>query len=386
MADSRIHYMDNLRALAMLAGVVFHAALAHSLLVHGLWPPADAGHSWWVDVAAWFPHLFRMPLFFTVAGFFAALLVERRGVGGMLANRARRVLLPLVIFWPLVTGAIIWATLHAAVNVQNPSPLLAIIRQAVEHPGAPSPPPSLTHLWFLYYLMWFYLLVWVVTALQWRAEVWRSRLLRPWVVAGVAPLLLAPSLLSVTAPAPAPESFLPQWWALVYFGLFFAFGYQLHGHREMLDRLRPRAGWMLGGSVAAYALFMALLARQLSGPPMPVLHAAQVVLEAYSSVWMTLWCLLAAQSWLNVQHRVLRYLSDASYWVYIIHLPLVFAIQYRMLDLAVAWPLKFALSLGATLAVAFGSYHLLVRGTFAGRLLNGARQATEDQRVMARIA
>ena len=37
----RIHYMDNLRALAMLAGVVFHAAFAYSPLMHPLWPAAD---------------------------------------------------------------------------------------------------------------------------------------------------------------------------------------------------------------------------------------------------------------------------------------------------------------------------------------------------------
>ena len=33
-ADDRVHSMDNLRALAMLAGVVFHAALAYSPLMH----------------------------------------------------------------------------------------------------------------------------------------------------------------------------------------------------------------------------------------------------------------------------------------------------------------------------------------------------------------
>ena len=42
-AGDRIHAMDNLRALAMLAGVVFHAALAYSPLMHMIWPPADAG-------------------------------------------------------------------------------------------------------------------------------------------------------------------------------------------------------------------------------------------------------------------------------------------------------------------------------------------------------
>ena len=35
---------------------------------------------------AWFVHLFRMPMFFVIAGFFAALLVRKRGIAGMLRN------------------------------------------------------------------------------------------------------------------------------------------------------------------------------------------------------------------------------------------------------------------------------------------------------------
>ena len=79
--DDRVHYMDNLRALAMLAGVVFHAALAYSPFIHNYWPTAYAASSRLVDVLAWFVHLFRMPLFFPIAGFFAALLVRRHGTG-----------------------------------------------------------------------------------------------------------------------------------------------------------------------------------------------------------------------------------------------------------------------------------------------------------------
>ena len=41
------------------------------------------------------------------------------------------------------------------------------------------------------------------------------------VLVGVAPLLLVPALASVSAPWPAPELFLPQLWALVFFGFYF---------------------------------------------------------------------------------------------------------------------------------------------------------------------
>ena len=199
--------MDNLRALAMLAGVLFHAALAYSPLMHRYWLTADPSNSVWIDVVAWFLHLFRMPLFFVVAGFFAALLVNRRGIGGMLKNRVARVLLPLVIFWPLVYGALGVLTLRAMSTMRQPSPMLAFLQQ---HSDLPRQAPTMAHLWFLSYLMYFYILVWVVSALEWKLPAqWFARL-RPGLVVGVAPLIMAPALASVTAPSPAPESFLPQ--------------------------------------------------------------------------------------------------------------------------------------------------------------------------------
>ena len=133
-AHARLHYMDNLRALAMLAGVVFHVALAYSVLAHPLWPTADRGQSLIVDAFVWFFHLFRMPLFFVVAGFFAALLVQKRGMAGMLKNRLMRIILPLIVFWPLVYFSMSWLIRYAIADVQNLSPLLQMIKPWLSNP------------------------------------------------------------------------------------------------------------------------------------------------------------------------------------------------------------------------------------------------------------
>ena len=67
----------------------------------------------------------------------------------------------------------------------------------------------------------------------------------------------------------------------------------------------------------------------------------------------------------------MRWFADASYWVYLVHLPLLFAIQYRLLDVEMHWSAKFAIATVSTLALSFASYQLLVRYTPIGRLLNG---------------
>lgn len=378
-APDRLHAMDNLRALAMLSGVLFHAALAYSPLAHAFVPTADRAQSTAVDLCIWFLHLFRIPLFFLVAGFFAALLVAKRGMGGMFRNRLKRIALPFVIFLPLVHVALKYSTLHAAETVQHPSPVLAIIRQLLQTQGLPEQLPGTGHLWFLYYLLFFYVLVWSAKSFGMEKLGQRMRDLSPVWLLGVLPVLLVPALASVSAPNPAPESVLPQFWAFGFYGPFFAFGYLLYGHDAMIERLRLLAPWLLAASLMLYGAFWYLLNRQSPNALNPAASWPLAFLEAYISVWMTCVCLVAGRSLLNRSHAALRYLSDASYWIYVVHLPILFAIQYRLLDVALPWGIKFATSVLATLGLCLLSYHVLVRRTRLGDLLGVRASVTMMQ-------
>ena len=68
-----------------------------------------------------------------------------------------------------------------------------------------------------------------------------------------------------------------------------------------------------------------------------------------------------------------RYVADASYWIYLVHLPIVAAFQVMVGQLPWHWSLKFPLVLAASFAVLFVSYRYLVRSTFIGQMLNGRR-------------
>ena len=369
-SPGRFHYMDNLRALAMLSGLLFHAALAYSPLTHPFVPTADRAQSVVVDAVIWFLHLFRMPLFFLVAGFFAAMLVDKRGLGGFFRNRLKRIALPFLIFWPLVHGVLSYSTLQAAETVKHPSPLLALIRQFLHKQGLPEQLPGTDHLWFLYYLLFFYVLVWSAKSFELGKLGKFLRELGPGWLLGVLPLLLVPALASVTAPNPAPESFFPQFWAFGFYGPFFAFGYLLFGNDAMVERLRPLAPWLLMASLLVYGAFWLVLHAQSVTAQDPSASLPAATFEAYISVWMTFVCLIAGRSLLNHSNAVLRYLSDASYWTYIVHLPILFAIQYRLMDLELPWTVKFTISVSATCALCLLSYHAFVRSTFLGGLLS----------------
>ena len=68
-----------------------------------------------------------------------------------------------------------------------------------------------------------------------------------------------------------------------------------------------------------------------------------------------------------------RYISDASYWIYFVHLPITVALPPLLADIAVPPGVKFSLVLGATAAVTFVTYHYFVRSAFIGKQLNGRR-------------
>jgi peptidoglycan/LPS O-acetylase OafA/YrhL len=68
-----------------------------------------------------------------------------------------------------------------------------------------------------------------------------------------------------------------------------------------------------------------------------------------------------------------RYIADASYWLYLIHLPIVIALQIVVSQYAWPWPIKFALILGVAFPIMLLSYRYCVRNTFIGAVLNGRR-------------
>jgi peptidoglycan/LPS O-acetylase OafA/YrhL len=68
-----------------------------------------------------------------------------------------------------------------------------------------------------------------------------------------------------------------------------------------------------------------------------------------------------------------RYAADASYWLYLVHLPIVIALQVAVSRLDWPWPVKFAAILVVVFPLLFASYQLLVRSSFVGAVLNGRR-------------
>jgi peptidoglycan/LPS O-acetylase OafA/YrhL len=376
--------MDNLRAFAMLLGIFFHAALAYSPSLKEVWLPASPQNSEIVDFIAFFSHTFRMPLFFLIAGFFVALLIQKRGLGAMIKNRLMRITLPLSIFLPLVLASFAILIGWALESVETKSPMLSLIAMMAQYPDAPPPPVTTMHLWFLYQLTFFFIVTAVVV--KWVKFDWMSRIVKsPKLFLLLAPLLLVPALITQHAPIPAPEQFMPQLWSFGFFGLFFLFGYGLFSHQAFLDKLQPYVWVMLGTSVAAYFLFYEMFPRHTSlqeimtvmatSPAIDLKQAGLATLQAYISAFMSLALLIVGRKLFNKQNDSMKLIADYSYWIYLIHLPVLMWLQFYLLDKE--WPMliEFLLSSFGTLLIGLVSYLLFVKWTPIGWLLNGKKKS-----------
>jgi len=249
----------------------------------------------------------------------------------------------------------------------------------------------LTHLWFLWVLLIFYVALLVLRApfvLLDRTGAWgrvidrmTAGLIGPWgpFVLG-APLALAlwfqPNWIAFFG-VPTPDAgLIPHTPALVGFGLAFGFGALLDRRRDLFARIQAWWPAYLGQAMGAGATALMLAGGPepslvpMTDPSTKAMTAAAFGVASYASAFAAM---ALALRFFGGRSRIRRYLADASYWIYIVHLPLVMAAQVLVQDWAMSWPIKLGLVVGGVLAVSVASYELLIRHSFMGRWLNGRR-------------
>ncbi|MCH8829845.1 MAG: acyltransferase family protein, partial [Planctomycetes bacterium] len=97
--SERSHGFDALRAGGALLVILLHAVVPYMVVaVPGLlWPTTDPSAGRWADGIFWAVKGFVMPLFFLIAGYFAAVSLRRKSAHGFIAQRTKRILLPFVV-------------------------------------------------------------------------------------------------------------------------------------------------------------------------------------------------------------------------------------------------------------------------------------------------
>lgn len=370
----RLHALDSLRAIMMMLGVVLHSSNTYVVADYGAsWPLKDPNTTGLVmDWISSFIHAFRMPIFFVIAGFFASLLFYERSYLKMFKNRINRILLPflvfLIILWPLVNIGFSYSNLVFSGSVsplketlQNFSSLSAFI------------PERTMHLWFLYYLVMFSITSFVLGLLFRKLPkvsykinsvfgfLIQNPILKLLVYALITFILL---LIMDRTWVATSLSFIPDFNTYIFYAFFYFFGWILFKSKAYLKTFLTYDWGFLISGIVVFTIYFILDTENWS--PELIMGIKAV------TVWLLIYGFTGIFMRYGSHHSVImRYVSDSSYWVYLLHLPLTALLPSFVVDLPIPAFIKFLIVSSLTAMVCFVTYHYFVRSSLIGRFLNG---------------
>lgn len=362
----RIHSLDALRAIMMLLGIVLHASETYNIGDSAIWPHDPSTTHVFFNYLSSIIHIFRMPIFFLIAGFFAAMLYYDRGTIPMLKNRVARIILPFIVFLLLLNPIILLATEFTLTTFGTSLPGLSTEVTFL---------PRVTyHLWFLYYLILITFASFILAGLMKKLPHFSKRItsIFEWLIKRrtIGILILSFCLFIMLVWmwnywAPTPLTFVPDLKVFVFYLFFYLFGWVLFKSKHLIPNLMNRAWFFVISGFVIYTTKFVFKD-----------YVGDVAYGALNTIvgWFFIFGFMGLfVRYFSAHSPRMRYLSDASYWVYLIHLPLTLFTPGLLVDLPLPAFAKFLIVICVTTVVCFSSYHYLVRNTFIGKFLNGRK-------------
>ncbi|MQF48795.1 hypothetical protein FIM08_02700 [SAR202 cluster bacterium AC-647-N09_OGT_505m] len=370
----RYHGLDALRGTAMLLGIVLHAALPYMPNIELVWP-ADERSSLGILTVFEFIHIWRMPVFFILAGFFANLIISRRSWKSWWGNRLLRIGLPIIVFWPIMSLTLPWIFQYGRTGE-------FILFYSDE--GQPF------HLWFLWQLM-----IFVIFTAIFRLPY----LLGIGVLSGLSSIGLgficgvfrkSKSILSgILFRSRFPIVFiilccvinLPTKGELIAnpigSGLYFAIGYSLYRNPSLFMFLKAHWRYYFLVGIVGFTLYMILNVTESKNLAIykdeELLWLLQYLLKIICAITFSYAFIGLSENRFGSYNDKLRFISDGAYWMYLVHLPIVTLITFFMFNLHIPIEIKFLIAIGTTSIICLLTYKYCVRSTLIGILLNGRR-------------
>ena len=359
----RYHGLDALRAFAMILGVVLHAGLFYledmsRELGYESKDPDQVLTSATIGWIFTFIHLWRMPVFFLLAGFFTRLMIQKRGVTNLLKNRAVRIVIPFIV-GSLIYNFILFET------------------------------GSLTethHLWFLYDLILMYLLITVIKLLRRPFHGSVTEQFDRFFSSPVNMLWLLVFLIPTTVVG-RPFFFnwinshvgIPGPFFILGFS-YFLIGWFFHRNTHILEQLAHRWRLYVGlGSVffAGYSVLLFILGEVLKEDTLEagLTYLVALILSPVATLLLILGFIGATQAIFQNGNRFVSYFVDASYWIYLFHLFVVFVIGGEIIvkQTTLSPIIGFSINIVLTTIICTITYHIFVRYTPIGWVLHGRK-------------
>lgn len=384
--NERFHGLDAARAVALLIGIFHHGIESFISYAKWDWITEDSQSSLLLDVLFYVSHVFRMQAFFLMAGFFAHMLFSRKGFWGFVANRTKRLLLPLLLFWPILYMAVYNMWVWGIQYVKHCSYQEAVTKlpdYMILSEGFP-----FMHLWFLYFLVLFCAGVVLLRPLIGHVDKNEnirkgmdriiSFCLKRWWGSLMIGLLMIIPMLGMTdrfGVDTSASGFIPEIAPFILYGMYFTLGWFIYRQLTLLKDIEKfkSSNLILGIFFIALLITINLLFANSSSSHAGVIFSGLNMLYALASITTSLAFIGYMIAYFSVPSSQIRYISDASYWGYLIHLPIIGFFQILVAQHDIFWGLKLVLIFVPSIILLIVSYEYGVRHTALGLLLNGEK-------------
>ena len=378
---NRLHSLDFLRAFALLMGVLLHVLMLFLEPFDGSEPRLSAS-----IIFIWI-HTWRMPLFMLLAGFFTALSLSKRDTGNYALNRLIRLGVPLLLLWSVIPA------------IDEGTSELFKIPELISYIFYDTPfTLRLDHLWFLYYLLFFYgvlLLIKTTAPLIFSFvidfELSLSRVLCLWM-----PILILLSPLN--KPIGGIFGEIPITFgeinlgSMLFMASFFIIGMQAYKSSQFLENLQELRFWL--PSLIVFSLVPIGLLAWGGVKDEPFAFAGLLELWIVNSLSGSAALLLVLSIMGLAMHKisstghVLRWLVRLSYPIYVFHLLFVISVSGTLMFFGINDWVVVLLGFASGILFPVIIYYAIISWTPLDWVFNGYKnsQYRSNSNLMSRIS
>lgn len=345
----------------MLMGVFFHASIAF-MHTDIFWAVKSPEASIWAELLVRITHGFRMHCFFILSGFFTAMLSTKYNIKDFIVNRWQRIVIPFVVssFLLLPILNYLWYPINIDKTFGHGYYSIAAIFQSVMWFDNQN---YFYHLWFLQYLIAFYL---ISPLFHLKLSLMnQGNSIKYFIIFFL--VSLSPYVFSGLWEPEAPYSIIPKLRLIIFYGSFYFFGYWFFFNQKILNSLISRIKLLFSTSILSGIIYLAIFIIDN--------HFSwnSGVLKSFSMVFLNLYAWAMSLSLISFfklkfdkKNKLTRFLVDSSYWVYVMHLPIVVLLQKILQANSLSNFTNFILINLISILVLYSTYYVFGKNTFLG--------------------
>lgn len=361
----RQHYWDVMRGFLMVLGVPYHAALIYHDRIGWAVSSPDSSHI--LSIFSDKTHIFRMPLFFVVAGYFAAMTLVRRAPWHWAKARLMRLGVPLLCGIVILSPIQVFLVELGRQGV-GPYDLGQAVAAGIRDLEAPTR-IWIRHLWFLLVLIYFNTAAAFFSAAfpsVAKARLDGIRAGQPLLLLVVIGIGLFMGLYKVAAHIVLGRMNIAHGFAeeilnlprAVEFLPYFVLGGVMQRSRPLLTRFTTFSLTLAAGCLAAFVLGRVAPRLSLLSEPMAAVLVGQMLLSI-------------ARSWFDHPIRLVEQMVRASFVIYLFHMPIVQLFGVVMLRYDITPIIEWGSIVSMTFAITYGIFWVVVRNPWLNWAFNG---------------